>query len=40
MMNWLHLLWGFLVANLLGYGGGPSTIPLMQEEIVHRYQWL
>lgn len=39
-MNWWHLFWGFLVANLLGYGGGPSSIPLMQEEIVHRYQWL
>ncbi|KAB7666448.1 chromate transporter [Bacillus sp. B1-b2] len=30
----------FLVANILGYGGGPASIPLMYEEIVNRYNWL
>ncbi|MBX6395772.1 MAG: chromate transporter [Alicyclobacillaceae bacterium] len=39
-MKWWHLFWGFFIANLLGYGGGPSSIPLMQEEIVHHYHWL
>ena len=39
-MQWLHLLWGFFVANVLGYGGGPSTIPLMQAQIVQHYQWM
>lgn len=39
-MDWLNLLWGFLIANLLGYGGGPSSIPLMYEEIVPHYHWL
>ncbi|MDI3328712.1 MAG: chromate transporter [Alicyclobacillaceae bacterium] len=39
-MNWWDLFWGFLVSNLLGYGGGPASIPLMQEEIVHHYHWL
>lgn len=39
-MNWWELLWGFFVANVLGYGGGPSSIPLMQEEIVNHYKWL
>lgn len=39
-MDWLELLLGFLIANLLGYGGGPSSIPLMYAEIVPHYHWL
>ncbi|WP_018130878.1 chromate transporter [Effusibacillus pohliae] len=39
-MIWWELFWGFFVANVLGYGGGPSSIPLMQEEIVNHYGWL
>ncbi|WP_150273040.1 chromate transporter [Paenibacillus tepidiphilus] len=39
-MEWLELLYGFFMANVLGYGGGPSSIPLMYEEIVPHYGWL
>lgn len=39
-MIWWEVFWGFFIANLLGYGGGPSSIPLMQEEIVNHYGWL
>lgn len=39
-MEWLKLIYGFFMANLLGYGGGPSSIPLMYEEIVPHYNWL
>ncbi len=39
-MEWLELIFGFFMANLLGYGGGPSSIPLMYEEIVPHYGWL
>lgn len=39
-MEWLQLIFGFFMANLLGYGGGPSSIPLMYEEIVPHYGWL
>ncbi|MCF8563220.1 chromate transporter [Alicyclobacillus tolerans] len=39
-MNWLHVVWAFFLANLLGYGGGPSTIPLIQSEVVTNYHWL
>ncbi|MGG6309669.1 chromate transporter [Paenibacillus macerans] len=39
-MDWLDLIIGFFIANLLGYGGGPSSIPLMYEEIVPHYHWL
>ncbi len=28
------------MANLLGYGGGPSTIPLIQDQVVTHYHWL
>lgn len=27
------------IANILGYGGGPATIPLLEYEVVHRYNW-
>jgi len=39
-MEWLKLLLGFFMANALGYGGGPSSIPLMYREIVTHYHWL
>ena len=39
-MTWWELFWGFFVANVLGYGGGPASIPLMQEEIVNHYEWM
>lgn len=39
-MNTLHVFLAFLIANLLGYGGGPSTIPLMQSQIVSHYHWM
>ncbi|WAH37262.1 chromate transporter [Alicyclobacillus dauci] len=37
---WWKLFLGFFIANILGYGGGPSTIPLMQAQIVHHYGWM
>ncbi|WP_240415076.1 chromate transporter [Paenibacillus periandrae] len=39
-MDWLQLFFGFFISNALGYGGGPSSIPLMYEEIVNHYHWL
>ncbi|WP_199617633.1 chromate transporter [Paenibacillus alkalitolerans] len=39
-MEWLKILLGFFIANVLGYGGGPASIPLMYQEIVHHYHWL
>lgn len=38
MIYWKIFLANF-VANLLGYGGGPATIPLLEHEVVHRYGW-
>lgn len=41
-MNWhdlLELIAGFFIANALGYGGGPASIPLMYQEIVTHRHW-
>ena len=38
------VLWDIMVAfsraNLLGYGGGPSVIPLIKTEVVENFRWL
>jgi chromate transporter len=39
-MEWLNLFIGFFLANVFGYGGGPSSIPLMHQEIVPNHNWL
>lgn len=39
-MVWFSLLVAFMIANLLGYGGGPASIPLMYDQIVSRFEWL
>ncbi|WEG14876.1 chromate transporter [Pullulanibacillus sp. KACC 23026] len=37
----LWQLWiAFFRAGLLGYGGGPSAIPLVHKEVVDRYKWM
>ena len=35
-----HLFVAFLRIGLLGFGGGPSMIPLVRAEAVTRYQWM
>lgn len=39
-MEWLQLFIAFFLANVFGYGGGPSSIPLMYNEIVTNRSWL
>ncbi|GGE28294.1 putative transporter YwrB [Pullulanibacillus camelliae] len=39
-MKYLHLFLAFLRIGLLGYGGGPSSIPLVEKEAVSKYKWL
>ncbi|KLU62009.1 chromate transport protein [Peptococcaceae bacterium CEB3] len=40
----LRDIWNVFIAftrsSNLGFGGGPATIPLMQNEVVKRYHWL
>lgn len=38
-IEWLNLIIGFFIANVLGYGGGPASIPLMYREIVTNHAW-
>lgn len=35
-----QLCLAFLRIGLLGFGGGPSMIPLVHAEVVHRYGWM
>lgn len=35
-----HIFLGFFRASIFGYGGGPSSIPLVYKEVVDKYQWL
>ncbi|ADI00230.1 chromate transporter [Salisediminibacterium selenitireducens] len=39
MIYW-ELFLAFLLPGILGYGGGPATIPLVEYEVVHRYEWM
>ncbi len=39
MMIYWHIFKANFIANILGYGGGPATIPLIEHEVVHTYGW-
>jgi chromate transporter len=34
------IFWVFLRMGIVGFGTGPSMVPLMQEEAVERHQWM
>lgn len=38
MIYW-QIFYVNFISNILGYGGGPATIPLLQKEVVDRYGW-
>lgn len=39
MIYWQIFL-AFFIPGILGYGGGPASIPLVEHEVVDRYGWL
>ncbi|WP_108671705.1 chromate transporter [Peribacillus acanthi] len=39
-MKGKDLFLAFFRVGMLGYGGGPSSIPLVKKEVVERYEWL
>ncbi|TLS36094.1 chromate transporter [Pseudalkalibacillus caeni] len=39
-MTHFHLFLAFFRVGMLGYGGGPSSIPLVHKEVVDKYQWM
>lgn len=40
MKPYLELAVGFARTGVTGYGGGPSTIPLIEFEAVKKYKWM
>lgn len=40
MLVYWQIFLAFFIPGIVGYGGGPSSIPLIQYEVVQRYQWL
>ena len=39
MIYW-QLFLAFFISGMLGYGGGPATIPLVENEVVGTYGWM
>ncbi|TDB03216.1 chromate transporter [Halomonas marinisediminis] len=39
MIYW-ELFLAFFIPNIIGYGGGPAIIPLIEAEVVGHYGWL
>lgn len=39
-MIYIKIFWAFFIPGILGYGGGPASIPLIENEVVDRYGWL
>jgi chromate transporter len=40
LQTWLNLFVTFTKIGVLGYGGGPSMIPLIYEEVVEGREWM
>jgi chromate transporter len=38
--DYLDLSIAMFRTGMLGYGGGPATVPLIRHEAVTRYQWM
>ncbi|WP_188455375.1 chromate transporter [Virgibacillus oceani] len=39
-MKYWHIFLAFFIPGILGYGGGPASIPLVENEVVKRYEWM
>ena len=39
-MKQYHLFLAFFRSGMLGFGGGPSSIPLVHKEVVGKYKWM
>lgn len=39
-MIYVEVFLAFFVPNIIGYGGGPATIPLIEHEVVNNYGWM
>lgn len=39
-MIYLHIFWAFFLPGIIGYGGGPASIPLIENQVVETYGWM
>ena len=39
-MIYIHIFLAFFIPGVLGYGGGPASIPLVEQEVVQNYGWM
>ncbi|MFB5662825.1 chromate transporter [Alteribacillus sp. HJP-4] len=39
MIYW-ELFLAFFIPGIVGYGGGPASIPLIEYEVVQKYEWI
>ncbi|RKJ34138.1 chromate transporter, partial [Butyricicoccus sp. 1XD8-22] len=39
-MIYIQIFLAFFYPGILGYGGGPATIPLIEHEVVENYGWM
>jgi chromate transporter len=39
-MKQFNIFMAFFRVGILGYGGGPSSIPLVHKEVVDKYKWM
>ncbi|WP_449355776.1 chromate transporter [Virgibacillus natechei] len=39
-MKYWEIFVAFFIPGILGYGGGPASIPLVENEVVDRYGWM
>ncbi len=39
-MIYFQIFLAFLIPGIVGYGGGPASIPLIEHEVVSRYGWM
>lgn len=39
-MIYVEIFLAFFIPGIVGYGGGPASIPLIEYEVVERYGWL
>jgi chromate transporter len=40
MLIYWEIFLAFFIPGIVGYGGGPAFIPLIQYEVVNRYEWM
>jgi Chromate transport protein ChrA len=40
MITLWHIFLAFFIPGILGYGGGPASIPLIENEVVSHYHWM